>query len=151
MSRRKYLIDTSLYIDAIRDARKAEELEEFSSAFAPLLYMSSVVAKELIVGADPNKRARRRVERALIAPFERVGRVVTPGHRAWKRAGEIVARLSRNMDPIYGEPVRSSFWNDALIAASCAESGLTLVSRNAKDCRRVLSVLPFKFAEPWPG
>jgi predicted nucleic acid-binding protein len=147
--RSKYLIDTNLYIAAIRDTQKAEELEEFSSAFSPFLYMSSVVAQELLVGADPSKKARKRIELALIEPFEQMGRLVTPSHRAWKVAGQVVAQISRQINPM-GDPVRSSFWNDALIATSCRESGISLITSNSDDFRRIKAVMPFSFTEPWP-
>lgn len=151
MGRKKLLIDTNLYISAIREGgQKAEELAQFSSAFSPYLYLCSVVAQELLVGADPDKKARRRVELALIEPFEQMGRIVTPSHRAWKRAGEVVARVSRQVRATDGEPVRSSFWNDALIGAACSEGGFSLVTTNLADFAKIKAVVPFSYYPPWP-
>jgi predicted nucleic acid-binding protein len=147
---KKHLIDSNVYIGAVRDTKKAEELYQFSSAFSPFLYMSSVVAKELLVGADPNKQARKRVEAALILPFERIGRIITPSHQAWKRAAEVIARLNRHLDS-NGDPIRSSFWNDALIAASCAEHGITVITSNTDDFERIRRVLAFSYCPPFPG
>ena len=42
--------------------------------------------------------------------------------------------------------------NDALLAASCRESGMTLVSANPRDFRRIADVLAgFDWTAPWPS
>ena len=46
--------------------------------------------------------------------------------------------------------VRRSFIFDILIARSCREIGATLVSRNSVDLSRIVKVLPFDFAAPYP-
>jgi hypothetical protein len=43
-----------------------------------------------------------------------------------------------------------SFVDDVLIAASCAESGVTLVTDNTRDFGRIGAVLRFGVAAPWP-
>lgn len=35
-----------------------------------------------------------------------------------------------------------SFWNDLLIAATCASAGATLLTRNVADFRRIQGVIP---------
>lgn len=64
--------------------------------------------------------------------------------------GEIVAELVRSKK-LSGIGVRSSFLNDALIAASCRESGVTLIMNNTDDFERIASVERLRFVEPWPG
>jgi predicted nucleic acid-binding protein len=46
--------------------------------------------------------------------------------------------------------VPRSFVFDILIAHSCREQGLVLVSRNTSDMRRIARVFRFDFVEPYP-
>jgi predicted nucleic acid-binding protein len=41
--------------------------------------------------------------------------------------------------------------NDALLAASCREAGVVLVTRNLADFQRIAQVEPVRFQEPWPA
>ena len=73
-----------------------------------------------------------------------IGRVFAPTFAAWKRAGEVLAKLSATE----GVPLRSfgrSFLNDVLLAASCRETGVVLVTNNHRDFTRIHQVLPFEF------
>ena len=45
---------------------------------------------------------------------------------------------------------RKSFGNDILLAVSCRESGVILVTDNLRDFNRIHAVLPFEFVEAWP-
>ena len=51
MARRRYVVDTSLFIDALRNEHARDDLAAFHAAFAPFEYMSAVVAQELHAGA----------------------------------------------------------------------------------------------------
>jgi predicted nucleic acid-binding protein len=145
---RPYVLDTNLYIRATRSDAAARALEAFSAAFAPALYLHSVVAMELVAGAS-SASLRRRTDAAFIRPFERRRRVLTPGHAAWKRAGGIIAdliaagRLSR-------EGMKRSFVSDCLLAASAQEHGFMLVTENTRDFETIATVSPFEFVAPWP-
>ena len=145
----KYAIDTNLYVRAFRDERAAAELERFLSRHSPGCYLHSVVLHELLIGAGTPGRAAV-IENDIAAPILRRGRVVTPSHRSWRHAGDAVARLaaSTRLD-LHAVP--RSFVNDALIAASCGESGVTLVTENARDFQRLGSVLHFEYVSPWPA
>ena len=145
---RPYVLDTNVYIRAIGSEAGARALEAFSSAFAPALYLHAVVAMELLAGAT-SPALRRKTESSFIRPFERRRRVLTPGLAAWKRAGEIVARLieARKLSP---EGVRRSFVNDCLLAASAREHGFVLVTENTRDFQLIATVAPFEFVAPWP-
>ncbi len=145
---KRYVLDTNVFIDAMRDRGKAEELEAFSSAFLPFLHLHAVVAQELLAGAV-TPRWRREIEAALIDPFERRGRVVVPSLAAWKRSGEIVSELVARKSLTAGGVPRS-FLNDALLAASCREQGLTLVTRNRSDFALIATLEPVDWTEPWP-
>lgn len=145
---RRYVLDTNLYIAADREAQRAEELVEFYSAFLPWTYLHAVVAQELLAGAVDPKRGRR-ILASYIAPFEARNRIVTPTFRTWKRSGEILARLVQRRVFSPGGFARS-FANDVLLAASCRETGLTLVTGNAEDFRRIQQVERFDVTAPWP-
>ena len=110
---KRYVLDTNLYIEAGRDRDWAEELARFVSAYLPLIHLHAVVAQELLAGALDAGKARL-VERGLVRPFEKRGRVVTPSFGTWKRAGSIMARLvhAKKMSPGgFGR----SFVNDCLL------------------------------------
>lgn len=145
----RYLLDTNLYIAAARDREKAEELVRFYSAFLPFTYLHSVVVQELLLGAVDARRGRL-IYQAYIAPFEARGRTITPSYRSWKRSGELIASLVQRR-AITPESFGRSFINDALLAASCRELGLTLITANLRDFGRLRQVEQFEFVQPWPG
>ena len=83
---KRFVLDTNLYITADRDPVRAQELEGFVTAVLPTVYLHSVVVQELLAGTIDQRRERL-VTKALIAPFERRGRLITPSHASWKAAG----------------------------------------------------------------
>lgn len=146
---KKYVLDTNLYIYADRDPEKAEELSAFYAGLLPFTYLHATVVQELLAGAvDPKREAL--VRASLIAPFEKRSRIVTPGYGTWRRSGEILAALVRERVISPGGFSRS-FLNDVLIAASCRELGLTLVTANQEDFARIRQVERFSFVPPWPA
>lgn len=145
----KYVLDTNLYVRAFRNESDAAELERFYSGFAPAVFLSSVVVHEILVGArTPQKR--RQVEERMARPFRRTKRIVTPSHGAWQEAGTSLARLAA-AEGLDLRRVPKSFVNDVLLAASCRESGMVLVTDNAADFHRIRPYIRFDFAEPWPA
>lgn len=144
----KYVLDTNLYIAANRDPAVAEALVAFYSAHLPFTYLHATVAQELTLGARTAAH-RRQITDAYLRPFESRGRVITPSYRAWVRSGELVAALIQRRVLSPGGFGRS-FLNDALLAASCREEGLTLITANTRDFTRLREVEPFSFAAPWP-
>lgn len=144
----RYVLDTNLYIEANRDSRRAAELTRFVAGTLPSLYLNAVVVQELFAGARTSADAQA-LEDDVIEPFERVGRLVTPSYRTFKRAGGVLADLVRD-GLVLGRTERG-FVNDLLLAISCLEHGCTLVTRNARDFRRISEQLPgFEFAVPYP-
>jgi predicted nucleic acid-binding protein len=87
----KHLIDTDLYIDLIQSGTTLPVIRELYDADAPGIYFSSIVAQELLAGAQ-SPAGKRRVEE-LLRPFEKVGRVITPNHNQWKDAGSVLAKI----------------------------------------------------------
>lgn len=144
----KYLIDTNLYIRAIRDIEAGKALREFSLQFAPHLYISSVVLQELSMGAT-SVRKLAQVEADVVRPFERRGRIVTPSHEAWKQTGRVLASLKRE-EAVEVARLPKSFVNDVLLGCSCREAGVTLITENRGDFERIEKRVRFGFVAPWP-
>lgn len=145
----KYVVDTQLYIQANRSPDAQDALERFVYRESPRLYLHAVVVRELLVGALDSRRARE-LHRLYAAPLERRGRPVIPTYRSWRRSGEIITELveRRIISPGGYTP---SFLNDVLIAASCREAGVTLITANTADFERIAQVEPFDFSPPWPS
>lgn len=146
---KKYVLDTHLYVRAFRNAVDAEKLERFYSSFAPGVYLSSVVAHEVLVGARSDAK-RKEVVAAMARPFLRTKRIVTPTHAAWQEAGASLARLAKK-EALDLHRVPKSFVNDLLLAASCREAGVVLVTENLADFSRIRPFIRFQFMAPWPS
>ncbi len=146
---RKFVLDTNLYIAALRGREASARLLSFEDETLPRIHFHAVVAQELLAGAVSAER-RRALYHAYIRPFDRRRRLVTPSFRAWRRAGEVVSELVERGTFSAGGFSRSSL-NDVLLAASCREEGLTLVTANTADFAGIAEVEPFDFAAPWPA
>lgn len=125
----KHLIDTDLYIDLIQSGTTFPLIRELYTKEAPGLYFSSIVAQELLAGAR-SPAGKKRVE-TLFRPFERVGRIVTPGHDHWKDAGDILAKILHDRPDLKNK--RPALVNDCLLALSARSLGATLYTRNRDD------------------
>lgn len=144
----KYAVDTNLYIRALRDEGAAAGLERFLNEHAPTSYLHSVVLHELLIGAT-NARSAAAVEKEFAGPLVRRRRLVTPTHRSWRDAGAAVAQVAA-AKKLELRSVPRSFVHDALIATSCGEAGVTLVTDNRRDFERLRTVLRFEYVAPWP-
>jgi predicted nucleic acid-binding protein len=144
----KYVVDTNLYVRATRSAEANGALEAFYASCAPFVYLHSVVAGELLAGAA-SPDVERMTQVRFIAPFEGRGRVITPTHAAWRRAGLIVAALvrQRRLSP---NGIQRSFLNDCLLASSAREHGYTIITENERDFALIRSVAPVETAPPFP-
>jgi predicted nucleic acid-binding protein len=144
----KLVLDSNCFIDAARDSIARSAFESFCAAAAPRLYLSSVVAGELLQGAR-NAGERRDLERHVIKPYLKRGRVLAPSAQAWLKMGETLSTLHEQEGLVISE-VKRNFMLDILIAYSCREAGATLVSRNARDMVRIAGVFGFDYADPYP-
>jgi predicted nucleic acid-binding protein len=93
------LLDTDVYLFAIRSKDGAAF---FESRFIPLVfqtYVSGVVVEELYAGAL-DSQAVRLVER-YVGALERAGRVIAPSFQDWKEAGN-------SLPALHGENLPSS-------------------------------------------
>jgi len=146
---RKYALDSNCYIDALREPSARAALEAFSAKEAPRLYLSSVVAAELQAGAR-SSRDRKLLMEQVLAPFYRRGRILTPTAAAWDALGLTLSRL-RAEGSLDLASVTRGFVFDVLIAFSCREAGIVLVTRNTRDMERIRSVFRFEFVAPFPN
>jgi predicted nucleic acid-binding protein len=146
----RYVLDTNVYIRAWRNpAIQGVELERFSERHMAMTHLSSVVFHELLRGATTPAMARDLVG-SLARPFIRTKRVVVPSHRAWTRAAEVIAELTWH-DGLDRASLPKGFANDVLIAAACRENGLTLITENERDFRRIQKRMKVDFVSPWPA
>jgi predicted nucleic acid-binding protein len=151
--RRKNLFIDQRRIDRAKallhtDATFGAVLQEFHRRSLPRLVLSTVVAAELLVGAQRADRERS-VRRALIEPFRVRCRLITPGWSTW----ELVAHLDRNLRkrPANRQCLEQrSFFQDMLIAASAHELGATVVTENVADFALIARYLDFAFVPPFP-
>ena len=145
---RKYALDTNLFIAALRNEEANARLLQFHAAFAPFEYLHSVVVQELQAGVK-DSGGLRKLERHIFGPFIARGRVITPSFQAWKRSGDVLRDLTRKhaLEP---SKVTKSFGNDILLAASCRELGIVLITDNLRDFQRIRQVFSFDFVPPWP-
>ena len=145
----RYVLDTNLYVEAIRSDEGNQALAAFQRRFAAFLFQHSTVAQEILTGAR-SESGYRAYHEDWVAPFEELGRVITPGHGTWMRAALILARLV-DAGTISPGGFNRSFLNDCLIAASAREHGFILVTRNTEDFALIQEVEPRAgYVPPWP-
>lgn len=135
----KHLIDTDLYLDLIRTGESHSIISEIYKRETPGIYFSSVVAQELLSGAQSN--VARKLVQKLILPFEKARRIVTPTHGTWKKAGNLIALILRKF-PQYRAKL-PGLVNDVLLAADARSIGATLYTRNREDFLLINSIQPF--------
>ena len=145
---KKYVLDTNLYVQAFRSVEGAQELEDFLADFAPATFLSSVVLHELLVGSNTPAKARQ-VEESIARPLKRVGRVITPSHAAWESTGNAIARMARD-EKLELRTMPKSLVHDFLIATSCSEAGVTVITDNEADFRRIRKYIRVQYVLPWP-
>lgn len=146
---RRYVVDANCYIDASRDAEAWAALARFAAWAAPQLYLSSIVAAELRAGVR-SARERRQLEKDVVEPFVRRGRLLSPTARAWDALGLTLATL-RAREGLQLAQVSRAFAFDILLAYTCREHGMVLVTQNARDMVRIRGVFRFDYVAPYPG
>lgn len=145
----KYVVDTNLYVEAITTDEGNAALAAFQRRCAPFLFQHSTIAQEILAGAR-SEADYLEYREDWVAPFEDLGRVITPTHMAWTRAARIISRLvaRKHLSP---GGLRRSFLNDCLIAASAREHGFILVTQNIGDFALISQVeRGIRYQPPWP-
>ena len=144
----KYALDTNIFVDGFRSEDAEAELVAFLKRALPFTFMSAVVMQELAVGARTPEAARD-LQRSLFEPFERRRRVFAPSAAAFVESGRVLAAVAaREGWQLVDE--NPSLLNDALIAASCREQGITLITKDGDFKRLTPFVKGFRHAAPWP-
>jgi predicted nucleic acid-binding protein len=139
------LFDTSVYISALRQGdvsilnlRRAARAGETTTR---PLWLSIVVLEELYVGAA-DARARKAFDR-LERDFDKAGRLLIPARRDWILAGQVLSRIGLKYG--FDQVGKARLTNDALIAMSAAASGLTVLTKNPGDYRRIAEFRAFQW------
>lgn len=144
----KYTLDTNIFIDAFHSEEAQAEVFVFLNRALPFTYLSAVVMQELAAGAW-SANAARNVERGVFDPFERRRRVFAPSSAAFAKSGRVLAAIAaREGWRLLDE--KPSLLNDALIAASCREQGITLITRDGDFKRLAPFVKGFRYTSSWP-
>ena len=131
------LFDTSVYITALRQG-ESRLLERRRASLtrdgvSHPLWVSAVVLAELYVGAA-EKRARQHLLR-MERSFAALNRLLAPIQQDWSLAGQVLAQLGAKYG--YEQVGRTRMLHDALIAMSAARRGLTIITYNGEDFRRL--------------
>lgn len=146
---RPHVLDTNLFIEAFRTPAANAALQRFHYLFAPFEFLSVIVAQELRAGVR-TPHGRQALERHVLRPFERRARLLTPSPRAWQQSGDVLATLATR-EGLDLSRVSKAFGNDVLLALSCREHGMVLVTDNRRDFERIARVFRFDFVDPWPS
>lgn len=145
----KYALDTNVFIDGFRSEEAQAEVFAFLKQALPFTYLSAVVMQELATGARTPDAARD-LQRGIFDPFERRRRVFAPTSAAFVDSGRALAAVaSQEGWQLLDE--NPSLLNDALIATSCREQGITLITSDADFKRLAPFVRGFRYSAPWPS
>ena len=124
-----YALDTNVYIRALRSGDRLAALKRFILKTGTRVRLSAVVALELRAGARTS--AQSQAVSDLVASYESRSRVIVPTLAAYVESGRLLATVGRQGG---ADVSRSgSFVNDVLIATSCREAQVQLVTENSRD------------------
>ncbi|MBI4265261.1 MAG: PIN domain-containing protein [Acidobacteria bacterium] len=144
----KYTLDTNVFIDGFRSEEAQADVLAFFNRALPFTYLNAVVMQELAAGAR-TAGAARDLQEKMFEPFERRRRVFAPSASAFVESGRALAALAaREGWQLLDE--KPSLLNDALIAASCREQGVTLITNDGDFERLAAFITGFLHTTPWP-
>jgi predicted nucleic acid-binding protein len=104
--------------------------------------------QELAAGGRTSDAARD-LQQGVFEPFERRRRVFAPSAAAFVESGRVLAAVAAR-EGWQSVDENPSLLNDALIAASCREQGIILVTKDS-DFKRLAPLLKgFRHIAPWP-
>lgn len=144
----KYALDTNIFIDAFRLRTAEAALLAFLEGALPVTFMSALVMQELAAGVRTREQARA-LEQSVFRPFERRGRVFAPAAGAFVDSGRLLAAVAARdgWEAIHDNP---SLLNDALLASSCRERGITLITKDGDFDRFLPFLRGWRHVAPWP-
>lgn len=144
----KFTCDANVLVDVLRSPAAEEAFGVFLSRFSHVTYLSAIVMLELRAGARSAAQARL-LDKEIFQRFDRAKRVITLSAAAFTTAGALLASLATREG--WTAAAHPSLVHDALLAASCRESGVVLITRD-RDFARLKTVLRgWRFVAPWPG
>ena len=124
-----YALDTNVYIRALRNGDRISALKRFLLKTGTRVRLSAVVALELRAGARTT--AQTQTVSDLVASYESRGRVIVPSLAAYVESGRVLATLGAQGGVDVSRS--GSLVNDVLIATSCREAQVQLVTENSRD------------------
>jgi predicted nucleic acid-binding protein len=127
------VLDTNVYIDATERPDRREWLARALEESSESIGLSSVVASELLLGVTESHRRAELIRRIA----GEVDAILTPTHDDWITAAAAMRALGG-----HAGTKRRSFWNDVLIASSCARVRATLLTANTGDFKRIRALIP---------
>ena len=77
--------------------------------------------------------------------FTHVNRVLVPAQSDWRLAGEVLSLIGQKYG--FDQVGRARMTNDALIAMSVARTGLTVLTKNPGDFKKIAEFRPFSWEE----
>jgi predicted nucleic acid-binding protein len=145
----KYAFDTNVFIETFRDASAKAAMRAFLKLAHPYTFLSAVVMQELAAGVRTTEQ-KRQLDETVFAPFTRCDRVFAPSREAFVRSGQVLAFVAKREGWVASRE-NPSLLNDALIAASCRERGITLITHD-NDYRRFRPFMKeWTAVAPWPS
>lgn len=129
-----FALDTNVYISALRSRERLLALKRFRLRAGTRMRVSAVVALELRAGALT--RAHEDAVEELVAPYVSRDWVLVPSFECYVQAGRVLSAIAQKERTSLASAPRS-FVNDVLLAASCRENDVTLVTENARDFKAI--------------
>ena len=144
----KFTLDTNIFVDAFASPAGDAALNAFLQRAAPLTHLNAVVMQELRAGAGTEAQAAA-LQDVVFDVFERRRRVFGPSPDAFKECGRVLAALWRQDGVPFRQRPRSLV-NDILLAASCREHGVVLVTADRDYTMLAPHLAGFRHVPPWP-
>ena len=139
-----YALDANVYISALRDRDRLAQLKRFLIRTGLRVRVNAVVALELQAGA--RTPAHERAVADLLASYVQRDRVIVPSFDAYAQGGRVLAALAAREGIDIARA--GSLIDDVLIATSCREAGVKLITENVGHFAAVQRHLRgFRFAE----
>jgi predicted nucleic acid-binding protein len=130
------LLDTSIYVSALRRGDAGPAVARFIAEND--MWLSAVVLEELYAGA---RERDRHVVELIERQFDKESRILLPELDDWIQAGKVLSQLAARYD--YEKIGRNRLTNDALMAMSAARAGVTVVTANVRDFRKLAEFRSF--------
>ncbi len=144
----EWVIDTNVYIHALRDPAELRALKAFVAGAADRVRVHATVVLELSGGARTHRQHAALED--LISAYIQRGLILVPSFAAHIEAGRVLVDLA-NKERVVLATAPRSFTNDVLIATSCREEKARLITNNHADFIQIKRHLrAFSFYPPWP-